>query len=169
MARIVALPLRLLVLAMIRLRSLRGKHRRLHETKRRCGSCDRFWYAVRASRSIGRRRPVRIIVPFAAGATPDLVARLIADCLHDNSGRPSSSRTGRAPAAIPAPTRWPRPPPTARPSASASAARSPSTRCCSRKLPYDPQKDLSLITMLVTPAERTCGQRQPRREQRRRS
>src|SRR6202158_5315433 len=32
-------------------------------------------------------KSVRIIVPFAAGATPDLVARLIADYLHDKLGQ----------------------------------------------------------------------------------
>jgi tripartite-type tricarboxylate transporter receptor subunit TctC len=31
--------------------------------------------------------PVRIVVPFAAGATPDIVARLIADRLHDKLAR----------------------------------------------------------------------------------
>ncbi len=47
----------------------------------------------------------------------------------------SSSRTSRAPAAISAPTQWPKPRPTAPRSASASAARSPSTRCCFRRCP----------------------------------
>src|SRR6202023_1259834 len=32
-------------------------------------------------------KSVRIIVPFAAGATPDLVARLIAEYLHDKLGQ----------------------------------------------------------------------------------
>jgi tripartite-type tricarboxylate transporter receptor subunit TctC len=31
--------------------------------------------------------PVKIVVPFAAGATPDIVARLIADRLHDKLAR----------------------------------------------------------------------------------
>ena len=80
--------------------------------------------------------PVRIIVPFAAGATPDLVAPLDRrSSARQDSSRRSSSRTSRAPAAIPAPMPWPRPRPTARPSASASAARSPSTRCCSAICP----------------------------------
>ena len=32
-------------------------------------------------------KSVRIIVPFAAGATPDLVARLVADALHRKLGQ----------------------------------------------------------------------------------
>ena len=32
--------------------------------------------------------PVRIVVPFGAGATPDLVARMIADYLHDKTQVP---------------------------------------------------------------------------------
>ena len=32
--------------------------------------------------------PVRIVVPFGAGATPDLVARMIADYLHDKTRVP---------------------------------------------------------------------------------
>ena len=78
---------------------------------------------------------VRIIVPFGPGATPDMVARLIADHLQQTLGQPFMSRTSPAPAAIPAPTRSPRPSRTATPSASASAGRSRSTRCCSPRCP----------------------------------
>ena len=94
--------------------------------------------------------PVRIVVPFAAGATPDLVARLIADYLHDKTASPfivenkpgASGNTGT--------------------DAVAKAAPDGSTIGISiggplaintllfRDLPYDPKKDLSLITMLVT-------------------
>jgi tripartite-type tricarboxylate transporter receptor subunit TctC len=93
---------------------------------------------------------VRIIVPFAAGATPDIVARLVADYLHEKSGqtfivenRPGASgNTGT--------------------DAVAKAAPDGSTIGVSiggplaintllfGKLPYDPRKDLSFITMLVT-------------------
>ena len=54
-------------------------------------------------------------------------------------------------------------------SASASAARSPSTRCCSRKLPYDPAKDIALITMLATQPSALAVNAEPRRQQRRRT
>ena len=94
--------------------------------------------------------PVRIVVPFAAGATPDLVARMIADYLHDKTQVPfivenkpgASGNTGT--------------------DAVAKAAPDGSTIGISiggplaintllfRDLPYDPKKDLSLITMLVT-------------------
>ncbi len=95
-------------------------------------------------------RTVRIIVPFAAGATPDLVARLIADQLQDKLGQTfivenkpgASGNTGT--------------------DAVAKAAPDGSTIGVSiggplainailfDKLPYDPRKDLALITMLVT-------------------
>jgi tripartite-type tricarboxylate transporter receptor subunit TctC len=95
-------------------------------------------------------RTVKIIVPFAAGATPDLVARLIADQLHDKLGQTfivenkpgASGNTGT--------------------DAVAKAAPDGSTigvtiggplainALLFGKLPYDPRKDLALITMLVT-------------------
>jgi len=95
-------------------------------------------------------RTVRIIVPFAAGATPDVVARLIADQLQERLNQPfivenkpgASGNTGT--------------------DAVAKAAPDGSTIGVSiggplaintllfGKLPYDPNKDLSLITMLVT-------------------
>jgi tripartite-type tricarboxylate transporter receptor subunit TctC len=95
-------------------------------------------------------RTVKIIVPFAAGATPDLVARLIADHLQDKLGQTfivenkpgASGNTGT--------------------DAVAKAAPDGSTIGVSiggplainallfGKLPYDPKKDLALITMLVT-------------------
>jgi tripartite-type tricarboxylate transporter receptor subunit TctC len=95
-------------------------------------------------------KPVRIIVPFAAGATPDLVARLIADHLKQQTGqtfvvenRPGASgNTGT--------------------DAMAKAAPDGTTIGISiggplaintllfAHLPYDPAKDLSFITLLVT-------------------
>jgi tripartite-type tricarboxylate transporter receptor subunit TctC len=94
-------------------------------------------------------RSVRIIVPFAAGATPDLVARLIAENLQDRFGQTfivenkpgASGNLGT--------------------DAVAKAAPDGSTIGVSiggplaintllfDKLPYDPNKDLALITMLV--------------------
>ncbi len=95
-------------------------------------------------------KSVRIIVPFAAGATPDLVARLIADDLHRKLGqtfivenRPGASGNIGTDAV-------------------AKAAPDGSTIGVSiggplaintllfGKLPYDPNKDLALITMLAT-------------------
>ena len=93
---------------------------------------------------------MRIVVPFAAGATPDLVARMIADYLHDKTQVPfivenkpgASGNTGT--------------------DAVAKAAPDGSTIGISiggplaintllfGNLPYDPKKDLALITMLVT-------------------
>jgi len=95
-------------------------------------------------------KPVKIVVPFGAGATPDLVARLIADYLHDKTqqtfiveNKPGASgNTGT--------------------DAVAKAAADGSTIGVSiggplaintvlfSSLPYDPKKDLALITLLVT-------------------
>jgi tripartite-type tricarboxylate transporter receptor subunit TctC len=95
-------------------------------------------------------RGVRIIVPFAAGATPDLVSRLMAERMQDKLGqtfiienRPGASgNTGT--------------------DAIAKAAADGTTIGVSiggplaintllfKKLPYDPRKDLTLITLLVT-------------------
>jgi tripartite-type tricarboxylate transporter receptor subunit TctC len=95
-------------------------------------------------------RAVKIIVPFAAGATPDLVARLVADRLQEKLGQTfvvenkpgASGNIGT--------------------DAVAKAAPDGSTIGVSiggplainmllfGKLPYDPKKDLALITMLVT-------------------
>ncbi len=94
--------------------------------------------------------PVRIVVPFGAGSTPDVVARMIADYLHDKSQVPfivenkpgASGNSGT--------------------DAVAKAAPDGSTVGISiggplaintllfGNLPYDPKKDLALITMLVT-------------------
>ena len=94
---------------------------------------------------------VHIIVPFGAGSTPDIVARIIADRLKQNiRTATSSSRTSPAPAAISAPTRWRRRRPTAAPSACRSAARSPSTRCCSPSCPTIRRRTSRAITQLIT-------------------
>src|SRR3984957_6995327 len=92
-------------------------------------------------------KSVRIIVPFAAGATPDLVARLIADYLHDKLGqafvvenRPGASRNTDAVAKAD--------PDGSTIGVSIGGPLAINTLLFSN-LPYDPKKDLALITMLV--------------------
>ena len=93
---------------------------------------------------------VRIIVPFAAGATPDLVARFVADDLHQKLGqafivenRPGASgNIGTDAVAKAAPDG-------ATIGVSIGGPLAINTLLF-RKLPYDPSKDLALITMLVT-------------------
>jgi tripartite-type tricarboxylate transporter receptor subunit TctC len=93
---------------------------------------------------------VRIIVPFAAGATPDLVARMIADGLHQKLGqtfivenRPGASgNTGTDVVAKAAPDG-------ATIGISIGGPLAVNTLLFA-KLPYDPRKNLSLITMLVS-------------------
>jgi tripartite-type tricarboxylate transporter receptor subunit TctC len=93
---------------------------------------------------------VRIIVPFAAGATPDLVARLVADDLHQKLGQTfivenkpgASGNTGTDAVAKAAPDGS-----TIGVSIGGPLAINP---LLFGKLPYDPHKDLTLITMLAT-------------------
>jgi tripartite-type tricarboxylate transporter receptor subunit TctC len=95
-------------------------------------------------------KPVKIVVPFAAGATPDIVARLIADRLHDKLARTfivenrpgASGNTGTEAVAKAAPDGA-----TIGVSIGGPLAINP---LLFAKLPYDPQKDLALITLLVT-------------------
>ena len=94
--------------------------------------------------------PVKIVVPFAAGATPDIVARLIADRLHDKLARTfivenrpgASGNTGTEAVAKAAPDGA-----TIGVSIGGPLAINP---LLFAKLPYDPRKDLALITLLVT-------------------
>jgi tripartite-type tricarboxylate transporter receptor subunit TctC len=95
-------------------------------------------------------KPVRFVVPFAAGATPDLVARLIADNLKQQTGqtfvvenRPGASgNTGTDAVAKAAPDGT-----TIGISIGGPLA---INTLLFAHLPYDPSKDLSLITLLVT-------------------
>jgi tripartite-type tricarboxylate transporter receptor subunit TctC len=94
--------------------------------------------------------PVKIVVPFAAGATPDIVARLIANRLHDKldrtfivENRPGASgNTGTDAVAKAAPDG-------ATIGVSIGGPLAINTLLFG-KLPYDPRKDLTLITLLVT-------------------
>jgi len=94
--------------------------------------------------------PVRIVVPFAAGATPDVVARMIADYLHDKLSTPfivenrpgASGNTGTDVVAKAAPDG-------STIGVSIGGPLAINTLVFSN-LPYDPKKDLTLITMLVT-------------------
>ena len=93
---------------------------------------------------------VKIVVPFAAGATPDVVARLIADDLQTRLGqafvvenRPGASgNTGTDAVAK------------AEPDGSTIGVSIGGPLAINTllfpKLPYDPRKDLTLITLLVT-------------------
>ena len=93
---------------------------------------------------------VRIIVPFGAGATPDVVARLVADYLHDKTQQPfvvenkpgASGDTGTDAVAKAAPDG-------ATIGVSIGGPLAINTLLFS-DLPYDPKKDLTFVTMLVT-------------------
>jgi tripartite-type tricarboxylate transporter receptor subunit TctC len=95
-------------------------------------------------------KPVRIIVPFGAGSTPDVVARLVADGLHSETGQTfivenkpgASGNTGTDAVAKAAPDG-------ATIGISIGGPLAINTLLFAH-LPYDPTKDLTLITMLVT-------------------
>jgi len=93
---------------------------------------------------------VKIVVPFAAGATPDIVARLIADRLHNTLDRtfivenkPGASGNTGSDAVV-----------KAAPDGSTIGVSIGGPLAINTllfgKLPYDPRKDLTLITLLVT-------------------
>src|SRR5579872_1150557 len=95
-------------------------------------------------------KPVRIIVPFGAGSTPDLVMRLVAEGLQKQTGQTfivenkpgASGNTGTDAVAKSAPDGT-----TIGISIGGPLA---INTLLFAHLPYDPSKDLSLITMLVT-------------------
>src|SRR2546427_820141 len=95
-------------------------------------------------------RTVRIIVPFGAGATPDAVARLIADRLQGKLGvnfvvenKPGASGNSGTDAVA-----------KAEPDGHTIGVSIPGPLAINpllfSKLPYDPAKDLALITILTT-------------------
>jgi len=106
--------------------------------------------AVPAAAQDWPTKTVRIVVPFAAGATPDLVARLIAEDLHQKLGQTfivenkpgASGNTGTDAVAKAAPDGL-----TIGVSIGGPLAINP---LLFGKLPYDPNNDLTLITMLAT-------------------
>src|SRR5215212_5346937 len=95
-------------------------------------------------------KPVKIIVPFGAGSTPDVVARLIADHLQKSLGQPfvienkpgASGNTGTDAVAKAAPDG-------ATIGVSIGGPLAINTLLFS-KLPYDPKTDIAPITQLVT-------------------
>jgi tripartite-type tricarboxylate transporter receptor subunit TctC len=95
-------------------------------------------------------RTVKVIVPFGAGSTPDAVARLVADKLQQKLGQPfvienkpgASGNTGTDAIAKAEPDGY-----TIGLSIGGPLA---INTLLFAKLPYDPAKDLALITMLTT-------------------
>ncbi len=105
---------------------------------------------VSSEKQVWPAKPVRIIVPFGAGSTPDLVARLIADQLKQETrqtfiveNKPGASgNTGTDAVAKAAPDGTTI-------GISIGGPLAINTLLFAR-LPYNPSKDISLITMLVT-------------------
>src|ERR1700744_6610373 len=106
--------------------------------------------ALPASAQDWPSKPVRIVVPFGAGSTPDVVARLIADHLQQKLGQPfvidnkpgASGNIGTDAVAKAAPDG-------ATIGISIGGPLAINTLLFS-KLPYDPQTDIVPITQLVT-------------------
>src|SRR6476619_6640589 len=109
-----------------------------------------FLAALPASAQDWPTRPVKIVVPFGAGSTPDVVARLIADHLQKKLGQPfvidnkpgASGNIGTDAVAKAAPDG-------ATIGVSIGGPLAINTLLFS-KLPYDPKTDIAPITQLVT-------------------
>jgi tripartite-type tricarboxylate transporter receptor subunit TctC len=95
-------------------------------------------------------KPVKLVVPFAAGSTPDIVGRLLTDYLQQKFGQTfvvenkpgASGNTGTDAVAKAEPDGY-----TVGISIGGPLAINP---ILFGKLPYDPQTDIALVTMLVT-------------------
>ena len=95
-------------------------------------------------------RPVRVILPFAAGGIADITTRLIADKLGDKLGQriivdnqPGAGGIAAARSVLAAPRR--------RLHARRSSPTAPRSACrCSRRLPFDPVKDFAPISGSAT-------------------
>src|ERR1700704_2455812 len=106
--------------------------------------------AIPASAQDWPTKPVKIVVPFGPGSTPDVVARLIADHLQKKLGQPftidnkpgASGNFGTDAVAKAAPYR-----PT---NGGSIGGPPPINPLLFSKLPYDPKTGLAPITQLVT-------------------
>src|SRR6185312_4517858 len=106
--------------------------------------------ALPASAQDWPSKPVRMIVPFGAGSTPDVVARLIADHLQKSLGQPfvienkpgASGNTGTDAVAKASPDGYTI-------GVSIGGPLAINTLLFS-KLPYDPKTDIAPITQLIT-------------------
>ena len=114
-------------------------------------------------------RTVRFVVPFGAGSTPDIIARLISDRLQAKLGQTfivenkagASGMTGTDAVAKAEPDGHTI-------GISLGGALAINTLLFS-KMPYDPAKEIALITHPDQPAERARGAGEPRGQQRRRT
>ena len=79
--------------------------------------------AAQAQAQAWPSQPLKALVPFGPGSSPDQVARIVTEKRARCSARASWSRTSPAPAATSAPMPSPMPSPTATPSACPSPAR----------------------------------------------
>src|SRR5438876_6415129 len=109
-----------------------------------------FTAALPAAAQDWPTRPVKIVVPFGPGSTPDVVARLIADHLQKSLGQPfvienkpgASGNTGTDAVAKAAPDGYTI-------GVSIGGPLAINTLLFS-KLPYDPKTDIAPITQLIT-------------------
>jgi tripartite-type tricarboxylate transporter receptor subunit TctC len=112
--------------------------------------CSLLTMALPAAAQDWPTKPVRIIVPFGPGSTPDVVARLIADHLQKSLGQPfvienkpgASGNTGTDAVAKAAPDGYTI-------GVSIGGPLAINTLLFS-KLPYEPKTDIAPITQLVT-------------------
>src|SRR5258707_13162325 len=136
----------------------RRRSRCAHDDRARESSVNRsvalalcaLLFAPLAAAQEGPTRPVRIIVPFVPGSTPDMVGRLLGDHMQEKLGQPfvvenrpgASANTGTDAVAKADPDGY-----TIGISLGGPLA---INTLLFAKMPYDPVKYLSLITMLTT-------------------
>jgi tripartite-type tricarboxylate transporter receptor subunit TctC len=95
-------------------------------------------------------KPVRLIVPSAPGSGTDLVGRLIGDGLKESWGAPVVVDNRGGAGGIPAVTLLTKSPPDGYTLLLGSSGHFSFAPVLYRKLPYDPQKDLTYVSLVAT-------------------
>ena len=93
---------------------------------------------------------VTLIVPFSAGGSTDVIARILAKHMQDDSATPSSSRTAAAPAAASAAPWRRRRPRTGYTLLVATGGSHVTTPLSATTKSFDPDKDFTPISLIAT-------------------
>jgi tripartite-type tricarboxylate transporter receptor subunit TctC len=102
-------------------------------------------------------KPVRIIVPFGPGSTPDLIMRLIAERLQQKLGQPFIVENKPGAGGVTGTDAVAKATPDGSTIGISIGGPLAINTLLFAKLPYDPRKDLAPITLLTSNAERASG------------